>query len=261
MMVLKTDREIGLLRDAGRIAAEALAWAGRNAVPGRTTKELDSGVEALIRARGGRPVFKGYAKNGAPPFPASICTSVNEEIVHGIPGPRVLKEGDIISIDVGVMYREFVGDTAWTFPVGRISPAARRLLKATEESLEAAIRAARVGGRLSEISRAVQDVAESYGLSLVKEYAGHGVGRELHEEPQVPNFVDRQLLRNDLILEEGLVIAIEPMLCIGTAQTETLADHWTVVTADGGLAAHFEHSIAFTSSGVEVLTRPGGGAA
>jgi len=254
MMVLKTDREIGLLREAGQIAAEALAWAGRNAVPGRTTAELDAGVEAMIRARGGTPEFKGY--HG---FPASICASVNEEVVHGIPGNRALEDGDIISIDVGVRYRDFVGDTAWTFGVGEISPAARRLLKATEESLEAAIRAARVGGRLSEIARAVQRVAESYGYSLVKDYAGHGVGRQMHEEPQVPNFVDAHLLRNDVILEEGLVIAIEPMLCAGTGQTRVAPDRWTVLTADGGLAAHFEHSVAFASTGVEVLTRLEGG--
>ncbi len=250
MMVLKTDREIGLLREAGRIAAEALAWAGRNAVPGRTTAELDAGVEALIRARGATPEFKGY--HG---FPAAICASVNEEVVHGIPGPRALEEGDILSVDVGARYRDFVGDTAWTFPVGKISPAARRLLKATEEALEAAIRAARVGGRLSEIARAVQQVAESYGFSLVKDYAGHGVGRQMHEEPQVPNFVDAHLLRHDVVLEEGLVIAIEPMLCAGTGQTRVKSDRWTVLTADGGLSAHFEHSVAFTSSGVEVLTR------
>lgn len=250
MMVLKTDREIGLLREAGRIAAEALAWAGRNAVPGRTTAELDAGVEAMIRARGGTPEFKGY--HG---FPASICASVNDEVVHGIPGGRVLEEGDVISVDVGVRYRDFVGDTAWTFPVGTVSAAARRLLKATEEALEAAIRAARVGGRLSEIARAVQKVAESYGYSLVKDYAGHGVGRQMHEEPQVPNFVDAHLLRNDVVLEEGLVIAIEPMLCAGTGQTRVASDRWTVLTADGGLAAHFEHSVAFTASGVEVLTR------
>lgn len=250
MMVLKTDREIGLLREAGQIAAEALGWAGRNAVPGRTTAELDAGVEAMIRARGGTPEFKGY--HG---FPASICASVNDEVVHGIPGDRALEEGDVISIDVGVRYRDFVGDTAWTFPVGTVSAAARRLLKATEEALEAAIRAARVGGRLSEIARAVQRVAESYGYSLVKDYAGHGVGRQMHEEPQVPNFVDAHLLRNDVILEEGLVIAIEPMLCIGTGQTRVAGDRWTVLTQDGGLAAHFEHSVAFTASGVEVLTR------
>jgi methionyl aminopeptidase len=256
MMVLKTDREIGLLRQAGRIAAEALAWAARNSVPGRTTAEIDAGVEALVRSRGATPEFKGY--HG---FPASICASVNEEIVHGIPGPRALREGDILSVDVGVRYRDFVGDTAWTFPVGRVSPGARRLLDATEEALEAAIRAARVGGRLSEISRAVQRVAERYGYSLVKDYAGHGVGRQMHEEPQVPNFVDAHLLRHDVVLEEGLVIAIEPMLCEGSGQTRVAPDRWTVLTADGGLAAHFEHSVAFTAKGVEVLTRLDGGKA
>jgi len=189
---------------------------------------------------------------------------VNDEIVHGIPsGKRVLKDGDVISIDVGARYRDFVGDTARTFAVGEIAPDARRLLDATNEALEAAIAAARVGGKLSDIARAVQAVAERCGYSLVRDYAGHGVERQMHEEPQVPNYVDENLLRNDVTLEEGLVIAIEPMLCIGSGRTRVAADRWTVLTADGGLAAHFEHSVAFTRSGVEVLTRladgPGGG--
>ncbi len=249
MMVLKTDREIEILHQAGRIAAEALAWAGRNAVPGRTTAELDAGAEGIIRSHGATPEFKGY--HG---FPASICVSINDEIVHGIPGPRELKEGDIVAIDVGARYKDFVGDTARTYAVGRIDDEAQRLLTATEEALEAAIRAARVGGKLSDISRAVQTVAESYGYSLVRDYAGHGVGRQMHEEPQVPNFVDANLLRNDVVLEEGLVIAIEPMFCVGSGRTRVGSDRWTVLTADGGLSAHFEHSIAFTSRGVEVLT-------
>ena len=249
MMVLKTTREIGYLREAGRIAAEALAWAGRNAVPGRTTGELDAGVEAILRKRGATPEFKGY--HG---FPAAICASVNDEIVHGIPGSRELREGDIISIDVGARYENFVGDTAWTFGVGRVSAEAERLLRTTERALEAAIRVARPGGKLSDIARAVQEVAESGGYSLVRDYAGHGVGREMHEEPQVPNFVDDNLLRNDVTLEEGLVIAIEPMLCVGSGKTRVASDRWTVHTADGGLAAHFEHSIAFTSDGVRILT-------
>jgi len=254
MMVLKTAREIELLRSAGRIAAEALAWAGRNAVPGRTTGELDAGVEEIIRSHGATPEFKGY--HG---FPASICASINDEIVHGIPsGERVLREGDIIAIDVGARYKDFVGDTACTFAVGEISEEAQRLLDATEKSLEAAIESARVGGMLSEIARAVQGTAESAGYSLVRDYAGHGVGRQMHEDPQVPNYVDENLLRNDVRLEEGLVIAIEPMLCVGTGQTRVAADRWTVLTADGGLSAHFEHSIAFTKSGIDVLTRLNG---
>lgn len=252
MIMLKSAREIGLLREAGRLAAEALAWAGRNAQPGRTTADLDAGVEAFIRSRGATPEFKGY--HG---FPASICASVNEEIVHGIPGRRVLREGDIISIDVGVRHRDFVGDTAWTFPVGKVSPEAQRLMDACREALEAAIRAAKPGGRLSEIARAVQKVAEERGYGVVREYAGHGVGRQMHEEPQVPNYVDDQLLRNDVVLEEGLVLAVEPMLCAGSGRTRVAADKWTVVTADGALAAHFEHSIAFTRRGVEILTLAG----
>jgi len=251
MMVLKTDREIAIMREAGRIAAEALAWAGRNAMPGRTTAELDAGVEEIIRSRGGTPEFKGY--HG---FPASICASINDEIVHGIPGARQLKEGDIIAIDVGVRYKDFVGDTARTYAVGEISEEAHRLLEATELALDRAIAAARPGGRLSDIARAVEKVAGKHGYSLVRDYAGHGVGRQMHEEPQVPNFVDAALLRHDVTLEEGLVIAIEPMFCVGSGQTRVAPDRWTVLTADGGLSAHFEHSIAFTAKGVQVLTLP-----
>jgi len=250
MMVLKSPREIGYLREAGQIAAAALAWAGRNAVPGRTTEELDAGAEEIIRARGATPEFKGY--HG---FPASICASVNDEIVHGIPGSRELKEGDVISIDVGARYQDFVGDTAWTFTVGEISEDAQQLLDATEAALQAAIDAARVGGMLSDIARAVQNVAEERGYGIVKEYAGHGVGRRMHEDPQVPNYVDDNLLRHDVRLEEGLTLAIEPMLCIGSGRTRVASDRWTVLTADGGLSAHFEHSIAFTREGIEILTR------
>jgi methionyl aminopeptidase len=250
MMVLKTTREIGYMREAGQIAAEALLWAGRNCVPGRTTGDLDAGVEEIIRSHGAKPEFKGY--HG---FPASICASINEEIVHGIPGSRELKSGDVISIDVGTRHKDFVGDCARTFAVGEIGDGARLLLEATEEALGAAIEAARSGAsRLSDISRAVQDVAAKRGFSIVREYAGHGVGRRMHEEPQVPNYVDENLLRNDVSLEEGLVIAIEPMLCTGSGRTKVADDNWTVLTEDGGLAAHFEHSIAFTRSGIEILT-------
>ena len=255
MMVLKSAREIGYLREAGQIAAAALAWAGRNAVPGRTTGELDAGVEEIVRSRGATPEFKGY--HG---FPASICASVNDEIVHGIPGSRELKDGDVISIDVGARYRDFVGDTAWTFAVGTISEEAQRLLDATEAALTAAIAAAKVGGMLSDIARAVQAVAEERGDGIVKEYAGQGVGRRLHEDPQVPNYVDDNLRRHDVRLEEGLTVAYEPMLCMGSGRTRVASDRWTVLTADGGLSAHFEHSIAFTRDGIEVLTRRDEGA-
>jgi methionyl aminopeptidase len=255
MMVLKSAREIGHLREAGQIAASALAWAGRNAVPGRTTGELDAGVEEIVRSAGATPEFKGY--HG---FPASICASVNDEIVHGIPGSRELKEGDVISIDVGARYRDFVGDTAWTFAVGAISDEAQRLLDATEAALQAAIEAAQVGGMLSDIARAVQAVAEERGYGIVKEYAGHGVGRRMHEDPQVPNYVDDNLLRHDVRLEEGLTLAIEPMLCVGSGRTRVASDRWTVLTADGGLSAHFEHTIAFTRDGIEILTRRDEGA-
>lgn len=254
-MVLKSPREIGYLREAGSIAADALAWAGRNAVPGRTTAELDAGAEEIVRSRGASPEFKGY--HG---FPASICASVNDEIVHGIPGGRELQDGDIISIDVGARYKDFVGDTAWTFAVGSISDEAVRLLEATEAALMAAIEAAKVGGMLSDIASAVQKIADERGYGIVRDYAGHGVGRSMHEDPQVPNYVDESLLRHDVRLEEGLVLAIEPMFCVGGARTRVAGDKWTVLTADGGLAAHFEHSIAFTRDGVEILTKPGTGA-
>ena len=249
MMVLKTDREIDLMREAGRIAAEALLWAGRNVVPGRTTSELDAGVEEIIRSNGATPEFKGY--HG---FPASICASVNDEIVHGIPSERELVEGDVISIDVGTRYKDFVGDTARTFAVGEIAPESQALLDATQEALDAGIAAARAGGKLSDISRAIQDHAESKGYSLVRDYAGHGVGRQMHEEPQVPNYVDESLLRNNVTLEPGLVLAIEPMLCTGSGKTRVAKDRWTVLTSDGGLAAHFEHSIAVKKDGIEILT-------
>ena len=249
MIVLKTPREIGYLHEAGKIAAEALAWAGRHATPGRTTAELDAGAEKIIRDHGATPEFKGY--HG---FPASICASINEEIVHGIPGTRALREGDIISIDVGARFKNFVGDTACTFAVGEVSAEALRLMQGCREALEAGIAAAGPGGLLSDISGAIQKVAEDYGYGIIRDYAGHGVGTRMHEEPQVPNYVDQSLLRNDVRLDPGMVLAIEPMLSAASPKTRVRADHWTVATADGALAAHFEHSIAFTESGVEVLT-------
>ncbi len=248
---LKTPREIRIMREAGRIVARVHQVLQEAVRPGVSTWELDRlAAEALAR-HGARSAFLGYRG-----YPAHICTSINEELVHGIPSrERVLVEGDIISIDVGVFYRGFVGDSAWTYPVGTIGPEARRLLEVTERSLQAGIEQARPGNRIRDISRAVQQVVESAGLHVVRAYTGHGVGRNMHEPPQVLNYVggDRD---GNLVMEPGLVIAIEPMVQVGTPDTETLADGWTVVSKDRSLSAHFEHTVAVTEKGPEILTLP-----
>lgn len=254
--LLKKPHEIEKIRAAGKVAAGTLAKAAAMIRPGVTTGELDAAIEKEIRAHGGVPTFKGYPGHAGVPFPASACISINEEVVHGLPGPRALKEGDIVTIDVGVTLDGWIGDTAWTYPVGKVSGQAQRLLKATKDSLFLAIEQAQVGRRLSEVSRAVQNYAEANGYTVVKKFAGHGVGRDLHEAPQVPNYVDRYTPGNDLEMKEGLVIAIEPMLNVGKDDVEELADRWTIVTKDRKLSAHFEHSIAITSKGPDILTLP-----
>ncbi|MBU0495780.1 MAG: type I methionyl aminopeptidase [Chloroflexi bacterium] len=246
-VVIKSAHELALMREAGRIVAEvreALRVAVR---PGITTAELDALGEQEIRKRGAEPSFKGYRG-----YPASICVSVNDEIVHGIPGDRVLQAGDIVSLDQGVIYKGYQGDTAITVAVGAISPAAQRLMDVTREALAAAIAAARAGQRLGDVSWAVQRCAEGAGLGVVREYGGHGIGRHLHEDPHIPNIGEP---RRGLRLRSGMTLALEPMLAIGTAQTRVLDDVWTVVTRDGGLSAHFEHTIAITDGEAEVLTR------
>lgn len=248
-VIYKSPREIEKMRAAGKVVAGALALAAGKIQPGLTTGQLDAEIETFILSRGGVPTFKGYRS-----FPASACISVNEEVVHGIPGRRELKEGDIITVDVGVTLDGYIGDSAWTYPVGRISSRAQRLLKATKDSLFMGIEQVKPGNRLSEVSRAVQTYAEANGYAIVRKYAGHGLGRELHEEPQVPNYVDRMTPGNDLVMKPGLVIAIEPMLNEGTYDVKTLSDHWTVVTRDGKLSAHFEHTVAVTEKGREILT-------
>ena len=250
MIVLKSPREIELLREAGRVARLALDAARAMVRPGVTTGEIDAEVERVIRAHGATPEFKGY--HG---FPASSCISVNDQVVHGIPGSRKLKDGDIAGIDVGARLKGFVGDNAATIAVGRVSPAAQRLIDTTRECLEQAVSLCRPGKRLSDIGRAVQSLAESRGYTLVREYAGHGIGTRMHEDPQVPNYVDDATLRRDLILKEGLCIAIEPMLNMGTAEVRVLDDDWTVVTQDGSLSAHWEDAVAVTKDGPVVLTR------
>lgn len=235
------------MREAGRIVAETLEALRERVKPGVTTFELDTLAQAIITKRGAKPSFKGY--HG---FPASICTSVNEQVVHGIPSRKtVLKEGDIISIDVGATLRGYVGDAAVTLPVGCVSDAANRLLEATQGALMAAIAQARKGNYLDAISGAVQDYAESRGYSVVREYVGHGVGRQMHEDPQIPNY--RQEKRGPQ-LKPGMTLALEPMINVGVAKTRTLKDKWTVVTDDGNLSAHFEHTIVVTEQEPEILT-------
>jgi methionyl aminopeptidase len=246
---LKSPREIAIMREAGRIVALTLLELEDKIRPGLTTADLDAIAERTAYALGAIPAFKGYQG-----YPASLCVSINDEVVHGIPNPaRVLREGDIVSLDFGVIYRDFVGDAAITVGVGTISPLAEKLLRVTREALEAGIQQARAGNHLSDISHAVQAYAEQNGFSVVRQYVGHGVGRRMHEEPQVPNFGPPH---RGPLLRPGMTLAIEPMLNTGTAETEVRPDNWTVVTKDGGLSAHFEHTVAITANGPEILTLP-----
>lgn len=247
MIICKSDSEIQLMREAGKIVALTHEELRKAVQPGITTKELDTIAEASIRKYGATPSFKGYSG-----FPASICASVNEELVHGIPGGRVLKEGDIISIDIGAHIHGFHGDAAVTLPVGKISSEATKLLQVTEQSLYEGIRKATINNRLSDISHAVQSYAEGCGYSIVREYVGHGIGRDMHEDPQIPNFGSPN---RGPRLSKGMVLAIEPMVNMGTYHVKTLLDNWTVVTVDGKLCAHFEHTVAITENGPEILTK------
>lgn len=247
MIILKSREEIGQMRKANRIAAEVMAEIKELVKPGITTAELDQHAEAAIRKRGGTPAFQGYQG-----YRHTLCLAVNEEVVHGIPGPRKLSEGDIIGIDCGVLLNGFYGDHAWTIPVGSVKESALRLLKVAEETLESGIAAAKVDNRLYDISAAIQEKAEGAGYSVVRDYVGHGIGRSLHEDPQVPNFGTRG---TGMRLRPGLVLALEPMLNEGTHEVEVLADGWTVVTKDRKLSAHMEHTIAITENGPEILSR------
>jgi len=246
MIVLKSAKELERMRRAGWIVREAHREVQKAIRPGVTTKELDRIADRVIRKHGAIPSFKGY--NG---FPGSICTSVNDELVHGIPGTRVLREGDIISIDIGAQYEGYHGDSAWTYPVGRISEAAQKLLRVTEESLYRGLAKAVPGARIGDISHAIQSYVETHGFSVVREYVGHGIGRELHEEPSVPNFGPPG---RGPRLKPGMTLAVEPMVNEGSRHVRTLSDNWTVVTVDGSLCAHFEHTIAITEEGCEILT-------
>ncbi|TFD98442.1 type I methionyl aminopeptidase [Jeotgalibacillus salarius] len=247
MIICKTPREIEIMREAGKIVALTHQELQKHIVPGITTKELDEIADRFIRQHDAVPSFKGY--NG---FSGSICASVNDELVHGIPGSRKLKDGDIISIDIGAKYKGYHGDSAWTYPVGTIPSEIQKLLEVTEESLYRGLEEAKPGVRLSNISHAVQTYAEENGFSIVREYVGHGVGQDLHEAPQIPHFGPPD---KGPRLKPGMVLAIEPMVNAGSRYVKTLADNWTVVTVDGKMCAHFEHTIAITEDGYEILTR------
>ena len=250
-IVVKSQHELALMREAGRVNALALAVVRDLVHPGVTTAELDAAAEEVIREHGGKPVFKGYP--GPYPYPATLTISVNEELVHGIPGKRKLKEGDIVSIDCGTLLDGFVGDSAFSMGVGEISPEAQSLLDVTEQSLYQGIAKIRAGNRVGDVSHAVQEYAESRGYFLTREYTGHGVGREMHEGPQVPNYGTPG---RGMVLRPGLTIALEPMVLVGTARTRVLPDEWTVVSADGSLTAHFEHTVAVTEGDPLILTLP-----
>lgn len=247
MIILKSAAELELMREAGRIVALTHQELAKAIKPGVTTKDLDELAETFIRGKGAIPSFKGYGG-----FPGSICASVNEELVHGIPGKRTLQEGDIISIDVGAQYEGYHGDSAWTYAVGEISEEDRLLLRVTEESLYEGLKQAAPGKRLSDISHAVQTYVEAKGFTIVREYVGHGIGRKLHEDPQIPNYGPPG---RGPRLKPGMVLAVEPMVNAGERYVRTLEDNWTVVTVDGKKCAHFEHTIAITEDGYEILTK------
>ena len=248
MVTLKSDRELKLMREAGRIVAVVLAEMQALARPGVTTQALNDRAEQMIRKMGATPSFKGY--HG---YPASICTSVNEQIVHGIPGKRVLQEGDILGVDVGTIYKGYQGDAAITLPIGTVSEEALRLVETTKGALEAGIAQARAGLHTGNISAAIQHFAESRGYSVVREYTGHGIGRQMHEDLQIPNFGRAGTGPG---LKPGMTFALEPMVNLGMWKTRVLEDLWTVVTGDGRLSAHFEHTVAVTEGEPLILTLP-----
>ncbi|MBI4582773.1 MAG: type I methionyl aminopeptidase [Planctomycetes bacterium] len=252
MIEIKSSREIQKIRDAGRVVAQVLDEVGGRIKPGVTTEELDHFIRDFVRARNGTLLFYNYEG-----FPAHSCISINEEVVHGIPSSkRRLREGDIVSIDVGVGLEGYCGDGAVTFPVGKISPEAENLLKICLDALALGIAAAVPRHRVSDISRAIQLFVEKNGYAVVKKYVGHGIGRNMHEPPQIPNYVDQGFLKEDPILREGMVLAIEPMVNAGTDDVVTLSDKWTVVTKDRKLSAHFEHTVAVMAAGPMILTLP-----
>lgn len=248
MIIIKSPREIEVMREAGRLTAQTIEELKKLVEPGITTRELDEAAARFIRAAGAVPGFLGY--HG---FPGNICTSVNEQVVHGIPGSRKLKSGDIISLDIGVIHRGYWGDAAVTLPVGEVSAEAMRLIEVTEASLHTGIEQVRPEARLSDIGHAIQSHVESHGFSVVRDFVGHGIGQAMHEEPQVPNFGPPG---KGPVLKPGMVLAIEPMVNMGTYHVKVLGDNWTVVTRDGKPSAHFEHTVAIGEDGPIILTLP-----
>ena len=249
MISLKSQREIEAMRRAGRITAQARALAASMIRPGVTTHEIDTAVRRFIESHGAKPSFLGYAG-----FPGSACISVNEVVIHGIPGPRKLQEGDIVSVDVGAFIGGFHGDCAGTYPCGQVSDEAMRLIQVTQQSFWEGMKYAKVGQRVSDISHAVQKYVESYGYSVVRDFVGHGVGAKLHEAPEVPNYGPAG---HGPRLLPGMTIAVEPMVCAGDWQVKVLKDGWTTVTVDGSLAAHYENTVLITDGEVEILTQCG----
>jgi methionyl aminopeptidase len=247
---LKTPGEIEIMREAGRVNNLALAAVRALLQPGVTTADLNAAAEEVLRKHGAYSPFKNY---GHPPYPASVCTSINEQLVHGIPGKRKLQEGDIVSVDCGTVLEGYVGDSAFTAGVGEISPLARKLIEVTEQALYVGIAMMRAGNKTGDISAAIQQFVEGSGLHVVREYTGHGVGRSMHEGPQVPNYGTPA---TGVLLRPGMTIALEPMVLVGTHRTRVLPDQWTVVSADGSLTAHYEHSVAVTEGDPLVLTVP-----
>jgi methionyl aminopeptidase len=252
---LKSAREIGLMREAGKLVARALRICREMARPGVKTLDIDQAVEALFAAHGALPLFKGYPGTKVP-FPAVTCISLNEQVVHGIPGPRQIRDGDLLKIDTACKLNGWCADAAITVMVGEVRPERRRLVEVAEEVLQIAIR--EMGRRRwwSEVAALMQKHVEDAGFGVVQQYVGHGIGRVMHENPQVPNFVSRDMRKHDFRLEEGLVLAVEPMVNMGRGETRMLPDHWTVVTKDGLPSVHVEHTLALTRQGVQVITAP-----
>ena len=247
MVIIKLPEEIEKARASNRIVAEVLNRISEKVKPGVRTRDLDKLAEEIVQKRGAKPAFKGYRG-----FPHALCTSINEVVVHGMPSERVLVEGDIIGLDFGVCYRGFFGDATITLPVGKVSEKALKLIEVTEKSLYKGIEEATKGNRLGAISAAVQTTVESAGFSVVRDYVGHGVGKNLHEDPQIPNFGKKD---RGIELKSGMILAIEPMVNERNFKVKVLPDGWTVVTADGGLSAHFEHSVAITDNGPDILSK------
>jgi len=257
---LKTAEEIEKMRRAGRLVHEVLEHLGEKIAPGVTTQELSDEAERLTLEAGAECLFKGVpGRHGAGPFPGAACISINEQVVHGIPSARQIADGDIVSVDFGVRLDGWCGDAADTFLVGDVPEPVRRLVGVTRNSLALVLQMARAGQKWSTVARAMQQYIEGEGFSVVREFVGHGIGREMHEEPKVPNFVSPELEARDILLTEGMVLAVEPMVNLGTARVELLADRWTVVTRDRRPSAHYEHSIAIRADGADVLTDGRGG--